>query len=665
MKLSIKEFSLILYSAIVILFTSISIYMYISQRDKMVDLIASDIQKNLLEVSYYASKVIDNVNNISVIEPMIDRRIASNDIVDKFLVFNEDKLIFDSSIEEPVNIKGSQFSDKLKNISFYDLLNNEGFKTDINIYEQDKLVPLTLVLVLNHKLIQQNFSDLKINFLIIYMIIFLLVYFILWKVIDKYIIYPLEKLRQYAYYNSVVPSALMIKEMEYIRASMLQTFTRLEIEKEKLYRSSITDELSGLSNRNHLDERLTRLIAKSKRDNKEFAFVFLDLDRFKDVNDLLGHSVGDNLLVDVAKKLPDAVRPNDIVARIGGDEFVLVISDYGSHFQLTTILQRILDMVSSEWTVNDNKVNISASMGVAFYPRDGENIESLLKNSDIALYEAKNKGRARYHFFTQELNKKIINEIETNNKMRDALKNGEFELYYQPKVDIETSKIIGAEALIRWNSPKNGLIPPNEFIPIAENSGFIVELGEWIFYTAFAQQEQWSKNSAFKDMLLSVNLSAKQIAHEKFIDRFKTIFKNSGAESHNLEIELTESVFINSADDAFEIVNLFHSLGFTISLDDFGTGYSSLSYLKKFPFDVIKIDKTFIDDYNSKSGKVYIDTIIKMGHSLGMKLIAEGVETKEQLAFLKEVECNAFQGYLCSKPLPIQEFEELVLKVNN
>ncbi|MBU0632693.1 EAL domain-containing protein [bacterium] len=501
--------------------------------------------------------------------------------------------------------------------------------------------------------------------MVIYCVIFIFVYLFLWKLIDKYLIYTLEKLRQYAYYNSSIPPVMMIKELEYIRSSMLQTFTRLEVEKEKLYKASITDELSGLSNKNHLEERLGRLISRSRRDKKEFAFVFMDIDHFKDVNDLLGHSVGDKLLVDISKKLPDVVRTNDIVARIGGDEFALVLSEYSSHIELTMILERILDMVDSEWHVEGHKVKISASMGVSLYPRDGENIENLLKNSDIALFEAKNKGRARYNFFTQELNEKIITEIETNNQMREALKHGEFELYYQPKVDILSSKIIGAEALIRWNSPTKGLVPPNSFIPIAENSGFIVELGEWIFKTAFNQQLEWSQQSYLKDLVLSVNLSVKQIANDKFIDTFQTIFTNSGADSRYLEIELTESVFINSAGQALEVVNLFRSLGFMISLDDFGTGYSSLSYLKKLPFDIIKIDKTFIDDYNSISGKVYIDTIIKMGHSLGMKLVAEGVETQEQLEFLKELECNIFQGYLCSKPLPVKQFEELVLKTNS
>ncbi|WP_345991445.1 EAL domain-containing protein [Sulfurimonas sp. HSL-1716] len=665
MKLSIKEFNLILYAIIIVVFTSLSVFMYVSQREKMVDLIAGDIQKNLLEVGYYASKVLDSTKNISVLEPMIDRRVASNEIVDDFLVLKNQTPILSSKVGDVKLPKKDRISSDLKHISFYDLLNKKGFQTDIYIYEQDKPIKLNLLLILNHDLIKQNFLDLKTNFLIIYGLIFVFIYLFLWKVIDKYVIFPLEKLRQYAYYNSAIPPMFMIKELEYIRSSMLQTFTRLEIEKEKLYMSSITDELSGLSNRNHLEERLTRLIAKSDRDKKEFAFVFMDIDHFKDVNDLLGHTIGDNLLVDVSKKLPATVKINDIVARIGGDEFVLVISEYKSLMDLTNILQNVLDIISSEWTVNNHKVNISASMGVAFYPKDGMDIESLLKNSDIALFEAKNKGRARFNFFTQELNKKIINEIETNNRMREALKNEEFELYYQPKVDIATSKIIGAEALIRWNSPKNGLISPNEFIPIAENSGFIVELGEWIFKTAFEQQKRWSMSDMFKEMLLSVNVSAKQIANEKFMQRFKTIYENSGADSNNLEIELTESVFINSVKEAFEIVNLFHSLGFTISLDDFGTGYSSLSYLKKFSFDVIKIDKSFIDDYSSKSGKVYIDTIIKMGHSLGIKLIAEGVETKEQLEFLKEVECNVYQGYYCSRPLPIREFEELVLKTNN
>ena len=665
MKLSVKAFILFLYITILLSFTAISVYMYISQRDKMVKLIASDIQRNLLEVGYYGSKVIDSLRNIDAIEPLIDRRVASNETVDRFLIFKGRELLFDSAVKNDNIPNSTDISSNLKDITLHDLLNKKGFKADIHIYEQDKLYDLDLVLVLNSKLIKNNFSDLKITFFTAYIIIFVFIYLLLWKIVDKYLIFPLEKLRQYAYYNSEVPPEFRIRELEYIRSSMHQTFTRLEQEKEKLYRASITDELSGLSNRNHLEERLTRLISKSERDHKEFAFIFMDLDRFKDINDLHGHSVGDDLLVDVAKKLPSFVRVDDIVARVGGDEFVLVISEYHSHIELTTILQRILDMVGREWIVNGHKVNISASMGVAFYPRDGENMESLLKNSDIALYEAKKRGKARFHFYTKELNNQIINEIETNNKMRDALKEGAFELYYQPKVDIITSKIIGAEALLRWNLPEGGIVPPNQFIPLAETSGFIVELGEWIFKTAFARQLEWSKNNTFKDLVLSINVSARQTAHEKFMENFTNIFYSSGADSSKLDIELTESVFINSENDILDIMNLFHKLGFSISLDDFGTGYSSLSYLKKFSFDYLKIDKSFIDDYNSPSGKVYIDTIVKMGHSLGMGLIAEGVETAEQLEFLKEIECNTYQGYFCSKPLPVKEFEALVLKTNS
>jgi diguanylate cyclase (GGDEF)-like protein len=304
---------------------------------------------------------------------------------------------------------------------------------------------------------------------------------------------PLEKLRQYAYYQSEVPRLFAVKELEYVRASMVQTFERLEFEKKALYRLARVDELSGLANRNHLTERLNWLIAEAERRKTEFALLFLDLDNFKNINDSLGHNVGDDLLRSVAGIIQETLRTNDIVARVGGDEFVIILSHYKSHIELSQIIDRIILKIKKIHVVKTHPVKISASVGVAFYPKDGIDYNSLMKNADIAMYEAKKSGRGRFKFFTEELHQQILKEIELDRDMQSAMNNHEFALYYQPKIDVKTRKVSGAEALIRWIHPKKGIVGPSYFIPAAERNGFIVELGQWVVREAAHQQVLWKK----------------------------------------------------------------------------------------------------------------------------------------------------------------------------
>ena len=418
-----------------------------------------------------------------------------------------------------------------------------------------------------------------------------------------------------------------------------------------------TDSLSGLANRNALNEYLERLILQCQRSDEEFAFLFLDLDHFKAINDSLGHNVGDELLRNIASIIDEVLRPKDFIARVGGDEFVVILQEYSSIMDLTNVTQRILDQLSRTWVIQTYPISITSSVGIAFYPKDGHDIISLMKHSDIAMYEAKQKGRARYHFFTEELNQKVQNTIGLNNEMVEALKNKEYELYYQPKVDVRTSKIIGAEALIRWISPSKGIISPDVFIPLAEENNFILQLGEWVVNEAIEQQSKFKRQNI--DISISINISAKQILADGFTHNFVKTLERNNIRPESIDIEITEYMFLEETEDSSKVLHELHKLGVTISLDDFGTGYSSLSYLKEYPIDYLKIDKSFIDDYATDKGTVFLETIVKMGQTLHMKVIAEGIEEKEQLEYLKSVGCNQYQGYYFSKPLPAKEFIEL------
>jgi diguanylate cyclase (GGDEF)-like protein len=546
--------------------------------------------------------------------------------------------------------------------SYDTLLKNKMLEQDFRFYEENKAVSLILVYILDTDEIREYFIKSKIEFFVYFGLLpFIAIAFML-VFIRKFISIPLEKLRQFAYYHSNVPEAFLVSELESIRYSMVETFTRLEVEKKELYLMARTDVLSGLANRNALNEFLERLIATSKRTQKEFAFLFLDLDHFKSVNDSLGHNIGDELLQNLASNIQLMLRPSDFVARVGGDEFVIIIQDYTTYLELSNIITRIQNHIKRPWLIQTHPININSSVGVAFYPKDGEDSVTLMKNADIAMYEAKKLGRAQYYFFTEELNKSVQESIALDKNMRQALKNREYELYYQPKVDIATGKITGAEALIRWISPRNGFIGPDLFIPLAEENGFIMQLGDWVIDEAIAQYLLWKQQDI--DICISINISAKQLNELNFADTFIEKLRIHAINPQKIDIEITEYMFINYSQETLDTLNKIKEYGVSISLDDFGTGYSSLSYLKIFPIDTLKIDKSFVDDYQSEDGATFLQTIVKMGQILRLNTIAEGVETQEQLEYLASLGCDQYQGYYFSKPLSAEKFEEFYLQSN-
>lgn len=414
------------------------------------------------------------------------------------------------------------------------------------------------------------------------------------------------------------------------------------------------DALTGLPNRTQLDSHLNFALSLAKRTNGMFAVMFLDLDKFKDINDSLGHRIGDALLVEVSHRLREALREEDTVSRLGGDEFILMFPGCDV-LGAAHVARKLLDSINSPYRIEQYDLTVSASIGITLYPNDGDDLDSLFKNADTAMYRAKKYGRNRYSFFTSEMQVQVARNMQLLNALRVAQERNEFRLSYQPQMDISGQRIIGVEALLRWKHPDIGAIHPTEFIPVAEDSGLIISIGEWVLRTAVMQLKQWM-NEGLSPFIVSVNLSAVQFRHPGLSELLAQILREANLPPELLELELTESVVMNDLEAELAILRSLHELGIRMSIDDFGTGYSSLSYLKKFKVYKLKIDQSFVRDIGTDvEDRAIVAAIISMAKSLGLKTIAEGVETPEQLLFLKQQGCDEVQGYLYSKPVAPEE----------
>jgi diguanylate cyclase (GGDEF)-like protein len=643
---------------------SIFYKVYLDQRSSSASFFIEEIRKNLSEMSYVVSKEMSTVDQINLIKSKLDRNAAKNDFIAAYIISDQRKVILTTDEKYQHIPPDSRVCLNIKKARSDSLFLNEAYRYEIRYFESNRFKKLNLYLFVNPTVIDKYFQTNLYTTLIYFLIATLMLLVFHWIISRIYIAKPLEKLRQYAYYNSEIPNKFTIRELEYIRSSMVQTFHRLEDERKELYRLSRTDMLSGLPNRNSLNERLQWLIADASRDGGRFALLFMDIDHFKEVNDALGHKIGDELLVQISKELQNVVRANDIIARVGGDEFVIVLHDFKSHFELTQIIERILAFLSKPWNLSGNPIHISGSIGVAFYPKDGQDIVTLMKNADIAMYEAKRRGRNQFYVITEALNEQIQFEIQLEKDMRAGLARDEFKLFYQPIVDLHTKKICGVEALIRWQHPEQGWMSPDQFIPLSENNGFIIELGEWIYTEAMHQQKAW-EDAGICCIKMSINISPKQLHDKHFIEKFTTQFKRSNIRANNLGIEITETLFMENHQQNFHTIKHLNNMGIAFSLDDFGTGYSSLAYLKQFPVRVLKIDKSFLDDYQSESGSIFIETIIKMAQTLNLKVIAEGAESEDQVRYLIDRGCDMYQGYFCAKPMPADAVAAFIQKEND
>lgn len=415
------------------------------------------------------------------------------------------------------------------------------------------------------------------------------------------------------------------------------------------------DQLTDLPNRYLLREKLNEAIIASRQNNCHFALLFLDLDRFKAINDTMGHEVGDKVLIEITERLKACVNEKDIISRYGGDEFSILLPESGEQ-RASEAAQQIITKLSLPVTFHHHELLVTPSIGITVFPTHGENLDTLIKNADLAMYHAKSLGRNNFQFFNEELSKKAQHELDMELNLRKALEQNQFVLFYQPQVNLETNQIYGAEALIRWVHPEKGIIPPVSFIPLAEETGLIIPMGEWAIRTACQQNQKWQE-AGYSPIIVSVNISAKQFFQSNLVEIVESALTETGLNPNYLELEITESITMDVERSITTLLEL-QRIGVKVSIDDFGIGYSSLNYLKRLPIDKLKIDQSFIRECpRDMNSNTLVRTIIIMAHLLKMKVIAEGVETEEQVSFLLSQGCKEAQGYLFSKPLSVSKFE--------
>lgn len=428
---------------------------------------------------------------------------------------------------------------------------------------------------------------------------------------------------------------------------------------EELQHQATHDSLTGLPNRVLLEDRIKQAIAECERSKKFFSVLFFDLDRFKLINDSLNHAAGDDLLRVISKRLETNIRGPNTLARLGGDEFVLIVRDIEKSERIVNIAVSLLAVISQPLSILEHTLTITSSIGICIYPKNGTKVDELVRNADTAMYRAKELGGNQFYFYTAEMNEESLKALELENELRQAISNNEFFLCYQPQVDLKTNTLVAVETLIRWNHPKKGVLLPMDFIPLAEETGLIVPISDWILREACLQNKAW-QDSGLKPIRIAVNITTQQIRYFNFVSTLRNILKETKLDPKYLELELTENTIINNA-SAAKIISDLKEMGICIAIDDFGTGYSSLNYLRNIPFDRLKIDRSFVQNILINHGdEVVIQAIIAMARGLNLEVLAEGVETKKQLEFLKSNNCNEIQGFYFSQPLSSKELINLL-----
>lgn len=434
---------------------------------------------------------------------------------------------------------------------------------------------------------------------------------------------------------------------------------KLEEQRDKLDYTAYHDYLTKLANRAQFIAILGKTLEKAQQQGFQVGLLFIDLDRFKEINDSFGHSIGDLVLCEIAERLNTIAAKDALIARLGGDEFTLIVEDKTNE-EIEYLVHNIIAIIQKPLTFYATEMYLTCSIGISFFPKDANDAESLLRNADTAMYKAKNKGKNTFQFYNQSMTEASIERLQMESHLRRAIEKGELVLYYQPQVDVDSRKITGAEVLLRWNDSILGSVSPSKFIPLAEETGLILPLGDWVLKEAFVQQSKWLQSGIAPD-ILAINIAAKQIYHTDLVATITDLLETYEIDPHTIELEITERIIVENPDYTTRVLNILRSLGVRISIDDFGTGYSSLSYLKTLPLDKIKIDQSFIRGIPaSHEDAQIIKTIISLSQGLNKSVIAEGVETEEQKSFLQEAGCFEMQGYLFAKPLPAMEFEQFI-----
>jgi diguanylate cyclase (GGDEF)-like protein/PAS domain S-box-containing protein len=474
----------------------------------------------------------------------------------------------------------------------------------------------------------------------------------------------LHKRKDGSVFNAEISSKGTIFNGEYIYLDIIRDITDRKQTEEKLHRLAYYDPVTDLPNKKYFSEYILKALSEAKIKNEKLAVFFIDLDRYKKVNDTMGHLIGDKLLKGAAERFKTLTNEAIFAARVGGDEFIFVQSGIASSEDAAELAYRILSIIKKPFIFDDEEIYITTSIGISLYPNHGEDSLTLMKNADLSMYRVKNNGRNNYEFYIPDMNKEAYEDLVIEKNLHHALENNELILHYQPKFNALSGEVIGMEALVRWQNPTLGLVPPIKFIGLAEESGLIVPIGKWVLKTACQQNRTWQK-SGFAPMRVAVNLSVRQFEEGNLAEMVEDMLRQTGLEPKYLELEVTETMAMKNMELIIRNLRKLRNLGVHIALDDFGTGYSSLKYLKNIPVDTLKIDRSFINDLNlNPSYSAIIDAIINIAKKLELGIIAEGVETEEQSNFLIEKKCYEMQGYLFSKPVTKEEFEKLLKKTN-
>ena len=458
----------------------------------------------------------------------------------------------------------------------------------------------------------------------------------------------------------------MVEFLESIAKSIAMAFEHRQVtaqlqEKEhRLDFLTLYDPLTGLPNRRLLGEKLQGIISRARRNGEEGALLLFDIDRFKTVNDSLGHNQGDLLLREMAQRLREGLEPDDLLARIGGDEFAILLRHSDGLQHISSRVEELMRCLTPVARIADFELYVTASVGISIFPTDGDDLDSLLRLAEVAMYRAKQNGRNCYQFYRTDMNEHNLELLHIESQLRLALDRNQFVVYYQPKVNLQTGEITGAEALLRWHHPELGIVSPVDFIPVAEDTGLIVPIGQWVLHTACRQVMEWNEWFG-RQLRLAVNLSARQFQEPNLLEQLDQALNSSGVKSEYLELEITESVAMDNVEESVSTMGSMRSRGLKLAIDDFGTGYSSLSYLKRFPIDSLKIDKSFVSNILTDLNDAAIaSSVVALARSMNLQVVAEGIEDRAQMTFLQQLGCNEGQGYLFARPMPAAEFEAFI-----
>ena len=666
---------LVIILTIIIGMSAYSSYVYLDTKEQMTSDLKNSSQITSISLQRNLAPYIESYS-VHEYETLILNEMGHNDIyaiiIDDYnmaKVLGQESYITGKIRDEKWNI----IDYDVNNVAYNTLLHNSFFieKKDILNPQGIKVGSLSIY-TSNHFLDEKLYSIIKNSFFTSILLSIILIFF-LYLAMNMFVFKSLYKIieiiqdsdeegipKRYALKEDSKEMSLLVNAMNNMIDAIKHSRLRLKEQEAVLIHQAHYDSLTDLPNRVLFQDRLEQGILKSKRDQTKLALFFIDLDQFKEINDSYGHDVGDELLKIVTQRLQVTLRAHDTLARLGGDEFTVIAEDMKGVDDISYLAQKILDNLNEAIVISNKVVYVSSSIGISLYPDDGDNAQVLLKYADSAMYKAKDDGRNTFRFYSSYMTESAYEKVSMETDMRKALENEEFVVYYQPQVNALQNSIVGMEALVRWEHPEQGLIPPVKFLPIAESTGLILEIDKWVMKTGMTQIAKWH-GEGLNPGSLAINLVMKQLQDENCIDLIMTLMEETHCLAKWLELEVTEGQIMRDPKRAIEILNTLSSMGINIAIDDFGTGYSSLAYLKKLPIDKLKIDKSFVDNLPDDEEDVVISkTIISLAQNLRLSIIAEGVETKEQKDFLLKNGCSNIQGYFYSKPIPAKEMEVLL-----